>query len=163
MEVFFGNADHLPEEYHLRNHGNIIRKSFRDKKLDNNPIILFIVGPLLFAFPEVVKFMDVGIWLHLPSVDTIGERRYRHHYGKLPSVADRVSERLSKFLCAHREVDLKAYTRTLRIQHENADNSGAILVDAAPSADEVLEETTRQLGPLFACCKAEVAEEAHPG
>ena len=153
LEEFFDNADHLPEEYHLRNHGNIIRKSFRNKKLDNNPIILFIVGPLLFAFPEIAKFMDVGIWLHLPSVDTIGERRYPRHYGKDPRVADRVSERLSKFLCAHREVDLKAYTRTLRIQHENADNSGAILVDAAPSADEVLDETTRQLDPVLLAAK----------
>ena len=76
LEELFGNADHLPDSYRLHNHGNIIREEFRNKKLSEEPVVIFVAGTLLFALPNAMKFMDASVWLHLPTADGSSDVQY---------------------------------------------------------------------------------------
>ena len=110
--------------------------------------MIFIAGPVLYTFPEIMEFVDVGLWLHLLDADTLGKRRWVRHTGKDPRMG-KISERLGIFLQAHRNVDQKAYTRSLALQFDIATKIGAIQVDAHPSAEEVLEQTCSKLDPVL--------------
>ena len=152
LEELFGNADHLPDSYRLHNHGNIIREEFRNKKLSEEPVVIFVAGTLLFALPNAMKFMDASVWLHPPAADSIGIRRYKRRTGKdpnSPNRSDALNKHLAEFLQRHRDVDLKVYSQSLKLQHEVAELTGAFMIDASPKAPDVLEAATCLLDQIL--------------
>jgi uridine kinase len=131
-------CDVVPKSLKIKRHGGGSQPitNLPEKKLDIQPILLFVEGFLLFTNPEIVSMCDERIWIEVDE-DTALERRYKREMRGWGDQKEEFSHWFRTEVWTH-------YLENRDTQKSNAEPL-TIEVLGARERDEIFDEVKDQL------------------